>query len=96
MLSSISHISAAFFRPLEYILELCESGPNFYRAIGPEDLQLGLPPANWCLPLHTQLHLQAANAEMPAASGTDSDTLQGLAMSALGNAQWWCIVHKVG
>jgi hypothetical protein len=44
----------------------------------------------------TMSTVQATNAELPPALGTDAGTLQGLAINALSNAQWWCIVHKVG
>ena len=49
------YVPAPFLRPLEYVLELIEASPTLYRPITSEDLTAGLPPADWCLPLHMEL-----------------------------------------
>ena len=54
-LGQMVYVPAPFLRPLEYVLELIEASPTLYRPITSEDLTAGLPPADWCLPLHMEL-----------------------------------------
>ncbi len=78
----------------EYVLEVCESG-SFYRPITPEDLAAGLPPPQWCMPLHVQLQQAASPATLQAQLfNQEHSTLQSLATATLRTAQYWCLVHK--
>ncbi|KAL6765294.1 hypothetical protein V8C86DRAFT_790450 [Haematococcus lacustris] len=92
--ANLCQVAAAFFRPLEYVLEMCEAG-GLYLPITAADLQAGMPAPNWCLPLHTQLHLQAVKEPaMPPAQQRDHTSLHELALQALSTAPFWSLVHK--
>lgn len=69
-------------------------GGGFYKPVTADDLQTGLPPPDWCLPLHMQLQVQASGVPAQSMFSAEFPTLHILASSALTASAYWCLVHK--